>query len=196
VSPPTEHEHRFVESLEKLVKQGNRGALAELRRGLGRPPGTAFGMYPHVAWATANCRSRWEEHCYYILASLFAAWHQGAEKTTPGAPANLGASLRECARGENRRLDEDRLKPIERRFVALLNSHPDDLHAHLRHAVSLLRAEQIPVNWAQLLYDLTHWRHDSRFVQRRWAKAFWAPVAPSSETEPDQTPAEAPNKTL
>src|SRR5262249_54428628 len=50
-------------------------------------------------------------------------------------------------------------KSIEKRFVALLNCHEDDLAEHLRHAIGLLRSKEIPVDWIQLLKDLRNWNH-------------------------------------
>ncbi len=41
-------EHKFIGHLEKLVKEQDRGALAALRRGLGKPPGTTREMDRHV----------------------------------------------------------------------------------------------------------------------------------------------------
>jgi CRISPR system Cascade subunit CasB len=62
---------------------------------------------------------------------------------------------------------------VERRFVALLNCHQDDLDHHLRQAVSLLKSKDAPVDWAELLKDIQRWDNDDRLVQRRWARAFW-----------------------
>ena len=62
---------------------------------------------------------------------------------------------------------------IERRFVALLAAHPDDLDFYLRQAVSFLRSKEVPVNWQQLLSDVLAWSHPERYVQKAWARAFW-----------------------
>jgi CRISPR system Cascade subunit CasB len=55
----------------------------------------------------------------------------------------------------------------------LLAAHPDDLDFHLRQAVSFLKSRDVPVNWHQLLSDVLAWGHPERYVQRRWARAFW-----------------------
>ena len=62
---------------------------------------------------------------------------------------------------------------IERRFVALLAAHPDDLALYLRQAISYLRSKEVPVNWQQLLVDLQAWSHPDQYVQKRWVRAFW-----------------------
>ena len=58
--------------------------------------------------------------------------------------------------------------------MALLNAHPDELGRHLRHAVSLLKAHEVPIDWAQLLRDVQEWTYEGRPVQLDWARAFWA----------------------
>ncbi len=150
----------FVAYLESL--RDNRSALAQLRRGLGRPPGTVPDTYPYVVpWLPPGTR-RWHEDAYYLLASLFA-YHPAA-----GGTGNMGNHFRLCLR------DAQDATAIERRFMALLAAHPDDLPFFLRQAVSFLCAKEVPVAWNQLLIDLLRWSHPDRYVQRNWAHAFWA----------------------
>lgn len=74
---------RFVHDLELLVRRPgdpDRAALAALRSGLGKPPGSAIGMYPIIGnhlrgaedWDT---RLSWQDQAYndslFIVASLF-----------------------------------------------------------------------------------------------------------------------------
>lgn len=153
-----------------LSLKENRGALAALRRGLGRPPGTAPEMYPYVVpWLPEKC-SQQVEAAYYLVAALFA-YHP--ENTSSG---NLGDHLRATI------TDGGNEQATERRFVALLQSHPDDLPDHLRHAVSYLKSKEQPVNWQQLFEDLLRWDHPQRYVQKRWAGSFWRQAATRTET--------------
>ncbi|MBI4336996.1 MAG: type I-E CRISPR-associated protein Cse2/CasB [Chloroflexi bacterium] len=183
MSPPGERDARFVEHLEQLVAKQDRGALAALRRGLGKQPGEAPEMYPYVVrWAQGG--RPWQERVYYLVASLFA-WHQGSwhGDASKHEVTNLGASFARLAPqgAENR-------PGVERRFVALLNCHRDDLPNHLRHAVGLLKSKGIPlpIDWAQLLHDIQGWDSEHRWVQLAWARAFWGQAAPTSE-EPAET---------
>jgi CRISPR system Cascade subunit CasB len=156
-------EENFVTELEKLVRMDNRAALAALRRGLGKPPGTTPEMYPYVV-PLAPERG---DDAYYLVAALFA-WHPSPWHGT-GRSSNLGASMAHVAR-------ESGSESIERRFVAMLNAPSEDLPEHLRHAVGLCRAHEVPVNWLQLLRDLQRWDMAGsgyRQVQRRWAGSFW-----------------------
>lgn len=162
--------HPFVEYLQTLVE--DRGALAALRRGLGRPAGHAPEMYPYIIPRLHGRMSRLEEEAHFLVASLFA-FH--AASTTQG---NLGDHLAATIRNEKAR------QAIERRFVALLNAHPEDLGQLLRHTISFLKSQEQPVNWSQLLLDLCAWNHPDRLVQRRWARAFWSrPIAGEEEPE-------------
>src|SRR5690606_41232863 len=75
-----------------------------------------------------------------------------------------------------RRLLLATLFPYTTRFRSL-SCHLDDLPAHLRSAVGLLKAHEIPIDWAQLLSDILGWHWDTRAVQREWARAFWGQSA-------------------
>lgn len=165
MSPPTERQQKFVAYLEELARRDDRGPISALRRGLRRDPGDAAEMYPYVVPWLPSRPAPWEEMPYYLVASLYA-WHPMSWHPAEGERSDLGASLRALAsQGEG--------SGVERRFVALLNSHPDDLPNHLRRIVGLLKSKQVAVDWAQLLSDLMRWGSDSREVQKRWAASFW-----------------------
>jgi CRISPR system Cascade subunit CasB len=159
----------FIAHLEALQDREERGALAALRRGAGSPPGTVPDMYPHILpWVP---RHRWLEDSAYVTGSLFALHPQ------PRGFGNMGKAFSMVPKQSD---------SLEKRFVALLNSHRDDLPHYLRQAVSLLKSSEIPVDWRQLLHDILHWEHESRFVQQQWAREFWqrkTEGTPEPETE-------------
>lgn len=179
-TPSPDHPARFLASLKKLADEEERGALAALRRGLGKDPGAAPEMFPYVVpWVPADARG-WREHAYYLVAALFAT-HPADWIGDGTTNHNLGASWAWLAR-------EAGGDGPERRFIALLAADREDLPAHLRHAVSLLRTHDIPIDWTQLLRDLLAWDHESRYVQQSWARAFWGlTVASASSVEPATT---------
>jgi len=159
---------QFIARLESLVKKEDRGALATLRRGLSKD--VPFEVYRFMPFT----RNRWQEDTALIIGPLFAYWHQGEDKPkSSGEKQNLGASIRTLVR--ERENWEDAMKSIERRFGAMLNCHADDLRHHLRHAVSLLRSKDVSVNWRLLCDHVQQWDHPDRWVQREWARSFWAP---------------------
>jgi len=184
MSRPSEEQRAFIGQLNKLAERKDRGALAQLRRGLGGEPGSDLAMAPYVTRYIPAAAGVWEEAAYYLVAALFA-WHpvDWAEAETEGH--NLGASFARLAVSQG--LSEGRIGSTEQRFVALLNSHRDDLYVHLRQAVGLLKSKEVPVDWAQLLADICRWNATDRPVQRAWAKAFWAtgPVESDPAAAPD-----------
>jgi len=174
-SEPRNPWNPFIDYLEKLVRRQDRGALAALRRGVGKAPGAAMEMHPYVVPFLPSGRP-WEEEFYYLVASLFAYWHQGESAVAAHPPDNLGASLA-------RLKTPDTGPSLEARFTALIKSHREDLPVHLRQAVGLLKSKDVPVHWQHLWRDLRHWDREDGCVQRAWAKSFWG-VKTKTETEP------------
>ena len=126
-------------------------------------------MFPYVAWAFRDDMSGQREDDYLLVAALFAT-HQGTGKPYPKIDDDrrnsLGGSFaRLRAKAES--------GSIEKRFVALLNASREDVTTHLRHAITLLKAHEVNVDWAQLLHDLNGWEWSGRPVQRRWAYGYW-----------------------
>jgi len=154
--------HHFIDHLYSLATSENRGALAALRRGLGQPPGTVAEMYRYVVPHLPSLSN--QETACYLIAPLFA---MHTKSTNVG---NLGDHMRAC----NPSHDANREESLERRFTALLSTHPDDMPDYLRQAVSFLKSKDIPVNWNQLFWDLQNWDDEDRRVQKKWANAFWA----------------------
>jgi CRISPR system Cascade subunit CasB len=180
----SQEQHKFIGHLEKLVKEQERGALSTLRRGLGKPPGTVREMDSHVLPYLPPGIIEKREKAYYLVGALFAYWYQGRDTLDTNTAANMGASLRtlverEAAEGVSR---DDAEKRVEKRLVALLNCHQDDLPDHLRHTIGLLKSKEIPINWLQLLNDVENWHWESRDVQRRWARQFWRNFQGEKET--------------
>jgi CRISPR system Cascade subunit CasB len=168
--------HHLVEHLNSLVTNRDVGALALLRRGLGREPGEVPAMYSHVlpylalSDSISGSQRQREEDAALLVASLFALWHQGKGITNPAERISLGAAFR-------RLINQSDSFSLERRFVALLKASRDRLPNHLRHAISLLKAKDIPLDWALLFSDLSQWdQTDQRArhpIRRRWARDFW-----------------------
>jgi len=152
--------------------------LAALRRGLGRPPGTVPEMHPHVQpFLAADGLKGWREDCCYIVAALLAS-HPDL-----GGRGNLGDTMRRLSEAVAGKPGE-RADSVERRFIALLKADREDLFGHLRHAVSLAKAKEVPVNYDRLLRDIRNWDSDQRWVQRNWARAFWGSGSVAGHNEP------------
>lgn len=63
---------------------------------------------------------------------------------------------------------------LQRRMVALLGCQSnEELAFRLRQVTKLLGSQKRGLDWRQLFKDLKDWYHPDRFVQRRWANAFF-----------------------
>ncbi|MDQ3129935.1 MAG: type I-E CRISPR-associated protein Cse2/CasB [Acidobacteriota bacterium] len=160
VSAEPEKEDRVIKYLRSLnMPPQNRAALANLRRGLGKPPKTAMEMFPYLGQFLSHKTKANYENTVFIAAALFAYYPDAKH-----AKGNLGASLRELKENSD---------SIEKRFVALLNAEAEDLPYYLRQIIGLLKANEIAVNWERLFKDILNWNGDKRYVQQKWAEQFW-----------------------
>ena len=159
----------FMQYLRSLVAREDRGALAALRRGLGQPPGAAAEMHPHVARFVPDGGWTWRSQCLYIVAALFGL-HPAA-----GGKGNFGDTFRLVA-------DRAGGDSVEKRFVAVLKCHRDDLFDHLRHAVSLAKSKDAAINYEQLIKDIRFWHTVDGNVQRNWSRRFWGRPASQENT--------------
>lgn len=157
-----DRDKKFVQWLIELsVRPNARAVLADLRRGLGQPPGLAPSVGRYVQpFLSADDGARREE-VYYLVASLFGL-HPA--HTTQG---NLGLHFNHLWETDN---PPDN---VARRFNVLVSADWDTLPDHLRSAVALLKANEQPVNWGQLLDDLLGWELPNAPVQLRWSRSFW-----------------------
>lgn len=148
----------FMRYLLSLAREGqeDRGALADLRTGLGKEYGKMSRVHKHVVPFLPE--SRHEECWYYLVATLFGSY----PKHRSGR--SLGAAFRPL------RAKSD---TMEARFVALLNAHLDDIGHNLRHVISLLKANEQPLDWFQLFHDVLHWDASDGCVQLQWARDFY-----------------------
>jgi CRISPR system Cascade subunit CasB len=147
-------ELRFVQFLRGLEASRDRGALAVLRRVLGRDAPSAEALrriVPHLP--PEERKHRW----YFLVAGLFAS------HPATGGAGNMGDAFRHLGEHDS----------AQKRFAALLDSDARDLPHRLRQAVSLAKAKPVPIDWLRLLNDLLHWEHEARYVQQRWAQAYW-----------------------
>ena len=166
-------DYRFIGYLESLRDRGDRAALATLRRTSGKEPGAPPEAYPIIIpYLPEHARER-VERAYFLVGSLFAL-HQKSWPRAEGDKSahDFGASMRVLA---SRRPDGG----VERRFGALIACSEAELGEHLRHAVALLKSEDVAIDWRRLLSDLTEWNNERHPAQRRWARSFWAGSAPS-----------------
>lgn len=159
------HKHFFVVFLEKLQSEGDKGAMATLRKGLGKPPGEVTQMYKYVYSGLGQDLSKYNEKVYFLVASLFALWYRGRQGLSQNFDGNLGKTYKHIFKATS-------ADSTIKHFESLINSHIDDLPNHLRHAVSLASSKNIRIDWSQLLNDLKRWSFDDKPAQKEWMKSF------------------------
>lgn len=166
----------FVARLERLRDEGNRGALATLRRSLSNP-GRDFSAYTVIGAHLSLAPSRNVDD-FVLVASLFA-FHP----LSIADGRSLGASLRVL----RARLDggEDSLDLM---VAAVLNADDEDIPVRIRHVISRLASKEVPVDYRRLLRDLVAWSHPDRYVQKRWAKDYWVGTPVDDATDTDTSP--------
>jgi len=155
-----EEREQLIKRLEELRDKENRAALATLRRALSGQLEDTLRAFQHIGYSLPSREH--DQDTGILIGALFALHPR------EGGGGNMGDHVAAL-----RRADENKTQSAERWFTALITSHRDDLPTALRQIIGLLESGQIPVNWAQLLYDLDYWDHEQHFVQRQWASAFW-----------------------
>lgn len=149
----------FVGNLLRFAEAGkeDRGALADLRSGLGKKPGEMARVHRYVVPYLPE--QTWDDWWYYTTATLFGLFPSHRKGYSVG---KAFSPLR------------NKSDSMEARFIALLNAHPDDVAKHLRHVVSLLKSSEQPIDYFRLLDDLLQWDHPEGHVQLSWARDFYA----------------------
>ena len=163
----------LIKHLERL-KEHDRGAIAALRRSLGFAPGSYVPAFQSMErFSARNDDKPWQRQALYLTAGLYALHPKHA------AGQSLAAVLA-------RVMVERKSPSIEKRFLALLATEPEELPDHLRQVVSLLAADRAAIDYGELLGDLNVWLQPRAFeardrLRQRWATAFYRAVTPAEK---------------
>jgi CRISPR system Cascade subunit CasB len=165
--------------LSSRNESATRAMLARLRRGIGKPPGSIPELWsvtldelpePLKGISGGPTKGEW---AVYTALTLFALHQQGKE--LKGRPMHsegesLGASVRRLVRNDD---DEARIK---RRFDAAATSDsPEEFSSHLRGLIQLLKADDIPLDYAAMAEDLYLFQISDAWdsVRLRWGRDFY-----------------------
>jgi CRISPR system Cascade subunit CasB len=175
----SEHAQSFITHLTGL-KDRERGAFAHLKRSLGFDPGAYPPAYPYVERFVGADKHADDPYrkALYLTAGLFA-FHPMHQIGTSLATA-LGIMAQ-------RRKQQSKSENMERRFIALLGAEAESLPTMLRQSISLLAAEGISCDYADLLDDLARWfdrwkpeKLDQ--IRQDWARDFYRAYEPYTAT--------------
>lgn len=202
----------FIRYLYAL-KYENPGTLASLRRACGQRlaasrncqwfasistrPADFLTVTLAAQYTTAQIRSGKHHFQYEHRGSIGAAWARYCRESDQEKDPVIFY--------RRRQEDLEKGRPpksppsIHERFRTLLDAELEldgtgELSHRLRGLVRMLVSKEIPIDVAQLAGDLRGWRAESRYVQERWANAFYSPFKSKSEattfdeqTEPEDT---------
>jgi CRISPR system Cascade subunit CasB len=173
----------LVSRLIELARQEDRGTLAALRTGLGKPPGAASRMFPIVAPYLTSDEGP-ATHAAFITAALFARHPEYAPI------GSLGASLWKATKREGVNPDGKHGEAgVEARFAAMLDADLEDLPRHLEGLVSLCESAGQPIDWHQFHKDLCGLLGQNEgyqiSIRTRWARDFWR--GPTRRAESGET---------
>lgn len=165
--------------------------LAQLRRGAGKLPADVpelWGLtgtdrlYQQTLSETDASRA---EAALFLALTLYALHQQSRTERDMHQPgARFGASVR-------RLMGEEVDEPIRRRFVRIgTASTLPTLAYRLREMVTLLRAESIPLDYAQLARQLYRAQLPGGLAEIRqaWGRGFHAYRPPATAAQPDASP--------
>ncbi|MCX6378705.1 MAG: type I-E CRISPR-associated protein Cse2/CasB [Armatimonadetes bacterium] len=178
---------KLISRLIRLHIDDDRARLANLRCGLrdrlhDTPPNLErvyFGL-SGVDLPDNNERMEW----YTVVGSLFGSAHDKVAQ-------KRGVSLAHACRTL---LEASDSKSLEQRFMAMLSSSDENLPGHLRHAVSLLKAKEIGIDWDILLNDVLNWEDANKSVQKRWGRDYYhhPNIKETDDEQTIETPIECP----
>ncbi|HRJ34277.1 MAG TPA: type I-E CRISPR-associated protein Cse2/CasB [Fimbriimonadaceae bacterium] len=147
-------------------------------------------------YASDKIKSRGHHQTYKNQGSIGAAWAEYCRKRKQeDDPYTFYKRRQDSLAAGN---SPANVPSIHERFRKLLDAELEldgtgELAYRLRGMVRMLVAEDIPIDVIQLAHDLRGWRAESRYVQERWAKAFYAP--PFEKKIDDATTDEDDNET-
>jgi len=149
------------------------GALAGLRRGVGRPLEDAPESWPQVMEVAGG--REWREEAAHVTLGLFALHHQAQPPGSMNRSGwGLGNACRKLkySRGSGGASEEG----VEQRFRAALATETlEALAVHLRGLVTLLRGADVPLDYARLYWDLCHWQRpeERKQVCLAWGRNYF-----------------------
>ncbi len=162
----------LVSRLIELADKQDRGALAALRTGLGKPPGAATRMLPIVAPFLSSDEGP-ATRAAFVMAALFAKHPRHDSKI-----GSLGASLWRATKQERVNPDgKHSVAGVEKRFAAMLDADPEDLPRHLEGLIALCESAGVPIDWHRFFEDLRGLLGTNETYQNKirtdWARDFW-----------------------
>lgn len=174
---------RQIAWLERhLHDSGGRGALAQLRHGIGRRPGALPQLWGRFLadmpeeWYTANGKPSREEWAIYIALTLFAMHQQSREESVNQQDVSLGTAAQRLLDEEKPDQDASDVQRVWKRLAIVAQADDvEELAYRLRQFISLLRARDIGLDYGGLAADLYEFQFQdgAEGVKLRWGQDFF-----------------------
>lgn len=179
--------------------------LARLRSNVGAPPGADPSIWAvtvdRVSEDARGDDPTREEVAVHVALTLYAVNQQSRDSGAhrPGIGLGHAVSRLERARGGSPAdQDEGKVSPVRRRFDAVVTaSSIGELTHHLRGLVTLMRAEDIGLDYGLLADDLVQFQQagGQDAVRRRWGRQLYridksVDIATADDTTTENTPTE------
>lgn len=162
--------------------------LSQLRRGVGREPGSAPGMWPFYTRLTGAGEVTSALHAEHVALTLFGVHQQSADRLVHRRGNSVGAAA--LALKRSGRYSED---AVDRRMTASASASTlGSLAVHLRGLVQQLSVVKVTLDYDRLLDDLLRWQNPAGAgsVRRRWGGDFYAAAPRSAPKDTSSAPAQ------
>jgi CRISPR type I-E/ECOLI-associated protein CasB/Cse2 len=163
-----------------------RAALAKLRRGAGKPPGsipyiwemTIGALSDDILYRDDRDRAEWAVH---IALTLFATQKQGADNTVSGiAGGSFGTAVATLCNPDNR-------ESITRRFnAAVMSDTVEQLSVHARSLTGMLKGGGSDFDYPRFAKDLYYWQFDPEKTRLNWGRDYWRNNSNKQEDSTDE----------
>lgn len=169
-----QRETNFLQSLHKRIENDN-GAKADFKRALTGEPRYLRKLYSVILNYPVVLpeKSEWRrKHIWIPVACLSVFYPQPIREKMN----NFGYSCQKLYKASNS-------EGTVTRFRALLDTALVDIQTPLTALVRQMKPKEIPIDYPQLISDLSQWEHPNQYIQDNWARTFWS--VHSEDTEQD-----------
>ena len=165
---------KFVQALAAMIEKDS-SARARFNRNAGKTLAESHNVLDLFYRIRPDDLFSMQEELYFIVATLY---HPDTVKNGEGY-SDFGTAVR-AIRTENN------ASGLDKRFAVLLDADVDQLSFRLRQLVKRIKAEKAEkahsIDWGTLLYHLTQWDHQDRWVQQQWAKSYFVGLSAESHS--------------
>ncbi|MDD2661109.1 MAG: type I-E CRISPR-associated protein Cse2/CasB [Methylococcales bacterium] len=144
----------------------DRGKMATLRKGL-------IAHQAQYTWPLLNpfggVGNQYNARVIQTIAGLFAHHPNNTDK------GNFGDLCRELLDDDEiKKMKEGKSGPISKHFQYVLAADGEEIFARVSRLVRRAKRDDIPVNYQQLLDDLSSWNsYRKEGIKTRWGLQFW-----------------------